>query len=118
MPAGAYNKHTDLKLDAEDIDSLTDKHIESFEKELKRLYGNSDFSSYPTKVRLALFDMIFNLGMTNLKREFPSFNKHIKARNWKMAAEESRRRDVGATRNKYVRELLEKAAKNDGSHGG
>lgn len=114
--ASFYKKHTKLKLTQSEIDKLTDKHIESFYKELKRIYAN--FDTFPTEVRLALFDMIFNLGMTNLKNKWPSFNKHIKAKDWQKAANNSNRMaPVSATRNKYVKDLLEKAAKNAKSKG-
>lgn len=62
--ASFYKKHSKLTLPDNEIDNLTNKHIENFEKELKKIY--SDFDSYPSGVRLALFDLIFNLGMTNL----------------------------------------------------
>ena len=55
--------------------------------------------------------MIFNLGMTNLKKKFPTFNKYIKEKKWSNAANEANRSDVSETRNKYVKDLLEKAAK-------
>jgi len=109
--ASLYKKYTKLKITKSTIDTLTDKHIDTFESELERVYGSAKFSAYPSEVRLALFDMIFNLGMTNLRTKFPAFNKHIKANNWSDAAKESKRRDVGAERNQYVKDLLEKAAK-------
>ncbi len=108
--ASAYKKYTKLNLPATSIDALTDKHIESFEKELQRIYGDEEFDAYPTEVRLALFDMIFNLGMPTLKNGFPSFNKAIKVKDWSTAAKESSRRDVAPARNSYVRGLFEKAA--------
>lgn len=65
MLAGNYKRHAKVFLKRAAIDALTNKHIESFEKELKLVY--KAFGSFPTEVRLALFDMIFNLGMTKLK---------------------------------------------------
>ena len=109
--SSTYKKHTKLKLKKTDIDKLTNKHIDTFEGELKKVYGTDAFAAYPGEVRLALFDMIFNLGMTNLKSKFPTFNKYIKAKNWSEAAKESNRSDVSDARNKYVKDLLEKAAK-------
>ncbi len=105
--ASSYKKYTKLTLPDAEIDKLTNKHIESFEKELARVY--SDFNTYPSDVRLALFDMIFNLGMTRLRSRFPKFNKAIKAKDWQKAAKESYRPDVGVPRNQYVRKLLEVA---------
>ena len=109
--ASLYKKHTKLKLSTIDIDKLTDKHIDSFEAELKRIYGTAAFTAFPSDVKLALFDMIFNLGMTKLRTGFPTFNKHIKAKDWAAAAKESKRQDISAARNKYVEDLLNKAAK-------
>lgn len=109
--AFTYKKHAKLKLKTVTIDGLTDKHIESFEKELKTLYGSAEFNAFPSEVRLALFDLIFNLGMTKLKAQFVVFNKKIKAKDWKEAANQSSRTGIGADRNKYVKDLLLKAAK-------
>jgi hypothetical protein len=53
----------------------------------------------------------FQSGHTSLKNKFPNFNKHVKAKNWSEAAKESKRGDIGEARNKYVKELFEKAAK-------
>lgn len=55
--------------------------------------------------------MIFNLGMTKLRNGFPNYNKSIKAKDWNKAANESNRLDIALARNKYVKELLNKAAK-------
>lgn len=108
--AFTYKRYTKLKLRRATIDSLTNSHIDQFEIELRSVYGK-DFDTYPTEVRLALFDMIFNLGMTELRTGFPKFNGFIKARRWADAATECNRRDIGDDRNTYVRELLENAAK-------
>ena len=110
--ATAYKKHTTLKLTQLEIDKLTNNHIDTFYKELKRIYLS--FDTYPAEVRMALYDMIFNLGMTNLKNSWPTFNKHIKALEWQKAANNSKRKaPISAARNKYVKDQLEKAAKNN-----
>lgn len=105
--AKAYKRHSELIITDSLMDKQVEQHIMNFEKELKRLYGESEFQTYPDNVKLALFDMIFNLGMTTLKNSFPNFNKHIKARNFKQAALESKRKDVSNERNAYVKRLLE-----------
>ncbi len=111
LHASHYKKYTILELTSLTIDNLTDKHIDTFERELKRLYGAAEFRSFPSEVKLALFDMIFNLGMTRLRQRFPKFNKSIKAKDWNEAAKESNRPNVGLARNKYVKDLLSKSAK-------
>ena len=109
--ARSYKKHVELKLLDADMNTLTNKHIDSFEGELKRIF--SDFSTYPTEVKFALFDIIFNVGMTDLNNKWPSFKTAIKAKNWAAAAKESNRKSpISAERNKYVKDLLEKAAAN------
>ena len=51
--------------------------------------------------------------MTDLNNKWPSFKTAIKAKNWAAAAKESNRKPpISAERNKYVKDLLEKAAAN------
>ncbi|MBI1422093.1 MAG: hypothetical protein GC149_01420 [Gammaproteobacteria bacterium] len=108
--AGFYKKFTKLKLTPNEIDLLTNKTINQFYGELKTVYP--DYDSYPGEVKLALFDMIYNLGMSGLSNNWPNFNKYIKAKDWKNAAAESKRKPpVSPDRNKYVKDLLEQAAK-------
>ena len=107
--ASFYKKHVKLKLADVDINTLINKHIDSFEAELKIIF--TDFSTYPDEVKYALFDIIFNVGMTDLNNKWPSFKKAIKAKDWVTAATESNRKSpISAERNKYVKDLLEKAA--------
>ena len=109
--ASFYKKHVELKLSDLDISTLTNKHIDNFEGELKRIF--SGFSTYPSEVRLALFDIIFNVGMTDLNNKWPSLKKSIKAKDWSTAAKESNRKSpISSERNKYVKDLFEKAAAN------
>ena len=109
LKAISYKSKAKLILKQADIDALTNKHIASFESELKKIY--TDFDKYPSEVRLALFDMIFNLGMTKLKNNWPTFNSTIKAKDWKKSADNSNRIGIQATRNKYVKDLFLKASK-------
>ena len=106
-----YKPHTKLILTQSDIEALRDSHIDSFYRELTSpsLYF-TDFDRYPEEVRLALFDMIFNMGMSRLRTGWPNLNKAIKAQDWQKAAKESYRPGLGL-RNEYVKNLFEKAAK-------
>lgn len=110
--ASFYSKFASLTLPDAEINKLTDKHINTFEAELKRIYAG--FEDFPSEVRLALFDLIFNLGMTDLNNNWPKFNAAIQAKDWQEAANESNRAaPISAARNKYVKDLLETAAKNE-----
>jgi GH24 family phage-related lysozyme (muramidase) len=106
---GRFKPFTKLIITEAVANAQVDQHIKTFESELKRIYGASEFASYPDDVKLALFDLIFNLGMTKLKGTFPNFNKYMKVHDFKKAAIESNRKDVSAERNAYVRNLLANA---------
>ncbi len=104
-----YKRFTKLHLAQAEIDRLTNQHIDSFYKELKIIY--KDFDKFPSEAKLALMDMIFNLGMTNLKNRWPKFNKAVQAKDWAAAAKESNRKaPISAARNQYVRDLFNQAA--------
>lgn len=107
-PARRFKSFTKLKLTDSTIDGITNKYIASFEGELKQIYGATEFNAHPENVKLALFDMIFNLGMPKLKSGYPKFNKHIKAKDYKNEALESNRKGIAAERNQYVKDLLSK----------
>ena len=102
--ASFYQPFMSLTLDDQAIDELTHEHIHSFYRELKIIYP--EFDSYPSAVRLATFDLIFNLGMTKLKNNWPKFNACMAAQDWAGAAENSRRRGIADARNHYVKDLL------------
>lgn len=109
--ASYYKQFTRLIMLDEDIEELLLNHINSFYDELCQLYNRKngfyrDFDELPVEVQMALFDMIFNLGMTNLRTSWPKFNGAIKIEDWKTAAAESRRSQVSPARNRYVRDLL------------
>lgn len=106
--ASYYKQFTKLTMKDVDIEKQLDKHIVSFEKELKRVY--SGFSALPEDVKLALFDMIFNLGQRNLKA-YKNMNAAIAKSDWLTAAKESNRPRGTTRRNKYVSDLFIKADK-------
>jgi GH24 family phage-related lysozyme (muramidase) len=108
LGASFYENMTQLHITDKEIHQLTDNHLRDFYTQLKRLYP--EFDSYPKKVRFALFDMIYNLGAGGLRDKFPSFNRHVKNRNWAGAATESSRTKIAAERNQYVADLLNSEA--------
>jgi hypothetical protein len=53
------------------------------------------------------------VGMTDLNNNWPSLKKDVKAQDWQTAANESNRKvPISAERNKYVKDLFEKAVAN------
>lgn len=108
-PAFKFKAFTSLIITDSTINAEVVSHISNFENELKRIYGAAEFSAFPNNVKLALFDMIFNLGMTKLNNLFFNFNKHIKSGDYKKAALESSRTGISGSRNAYVANLLSTA---------
>lgn len=109
--ASYYKQFTRLIMLDKDMEAILIKNIDSLYGELSLLYNEtngylSNFADFPDEVQLALFDMIFNLGMTNLRTSWPKLNGAIKVEDWKTAAAESRRRQVSPVRNNYVRDLF------------
>ena len=112
LVASKYKKHTLLDLPATAIDKLLDSRIDGFKKQLKVKFPK--FSTYPLTVQFALTDMAFNLGANGVVTKFPTFTKHIKAEDWKKAADESNRPQVSKTRNATVKKWLLDAVKKTG----
>lgn len=108
LVATAYRRHTRLHLAPAEIDRLTDQHLKSFERELGLVYR--DFNQFPSPVKLALMDMIFNLGMPGLRTAWPRFNRAVRESDWATAATQSNRAGIQPERNDYVRRLFEQAA--------
>jgi GH24 family phage-related lysozyme (muramidase) len=97
MRAQNYHVYTKLVLTEEYIDTLLDKRIDEFERQL-----NKDFSNYetcPEAVQLGLLDMAFNLGNSGLVKKFPTFCKAVKAEDWEACAIECNRRGISDERN-------------------
>jgi len=109
--ASWYKQHCKLVMKDLDINTQRKKHITTFYTELCGLYKKTkgyttDFDSMPESVQKALFDMIFNLGLTKLSTTFTKFNSAIKQEKWDEAAKQCNRPDVNAARNTYVKGLF------------
>jgi GH24 family phage-related lysozyme (muramidase) len=76
------------------IDALALADLKGFEPIVQRTFPEQGL---PLPVLVGLWDMVFNLGTF---REFPNFVAAVHARDWPLAADECRRRDVGAGRNR------------------
>lgn len=106
--ASFYKQFTKLHLTDATIDALL---TEDLERVVNGLIGKlPDYGTYPEKVKEALVDMAFNLGLNGLMTKFPKFIGHIKKRDWKAAAGESRREGISGARNDAIKKLLSDAA--------
>ncbi|MCF2858464.1 pesticin C-terminus-like muramidase [Pseudoalteromonas sp. SMS1] len=108
--ASWYDQHCHLYLPHEECLKLLEKKIAEFEHELEVLFSTQNgyipFKKMPSNVQLALLDMAYNLGTTNLSRAWPKLLSAIRAENWTMAAKECRRKHVSTARNQATAKLF------------
>ncbi|MBQ4812682.1 hypothetical protein J8M20_15085 [Pseudoalteromonas luteoviolacea] len=108
--ASWYEPHCQLYLPHEECIKLLEKKLSEFEHELNTLFcaqnGYIPFKKMPSKVQLALLDMAYNLGTTNLSQAWPKLLSAIRAENWSAAAQECHRKHVSEARNKATAKLF------------
>lgn len=109
--AKSYKKYTNLIMLETDISKQRDKHIDNFYRELCKEYKVSNnyyknFDQFPDKAKIALFDMIFNLGSSRLRKQYIRFNSAVRKGDWTTASSESNRLGIAPQRNRYVKDLL------------
>lgn len=110
---------SDLFMPAAEIDRRRDLHVAEFSRYLTQKFTpahgyKNNFAAFPEPVRLALYDMMFNLGPTKFPATFPTLTKAIKAEDWTASALASRRPQLGSARNRYVNDLFLQAASGQG----
>jgi len=116
-----YKRYTKLVMKNSDIDSLRDRQLDTFYRELVNIYRKrrgcfESFDQLPRPVKMALLDMIFNVGATRLSNHYPQMNANIRAGNWSRAARESSRLNIDMRRNEYVRQLFLSAAREEAAN--
>jgi GH24 family phage-related lysozyme (muramidase) len=109
--ASHYEFTTDLLISSPTAIKLRDAHINTNYADLQRIYPK--FNTFPSEVKIALFDMAYNLGARKLDTGFPNLKAAINRRDWRTAARESHRRGVQSGRNLDIGELFSEAAIND-----
>ncbi len=98
QPADKYRSQSSLLLDESYIEALLLNKLKECDLHLRRHYRRYD--TFPEPVKLALLDMIYNLGAAKLFGQFAAFEKAVIAQDWKAAAGESHRKHKGATDNR------------------
>jgi GH24 family phage-related lysozyme (muramidase) len=106
MPVGRasafYKSSTALELTQQTIDAKLTSVLEGFEADLRVQLPHYD--TLPDGVKMALLDMIYNLGPTGLFKDFPHLIAAVDAGEWAQAAERCIRRGPSAARNAWTRE--------------
>jgi GH24 family phage-related lysozyme (muramidase) len=97
-----YKTSTSLELTQQTIDAKLSTVLTGFEADLRAEFPHYD--TLPDSVKMALLDMIYNLGPIGLFKGFPHLVAAIQARAWTQAAEHCLRRGPSAARNAWTRE--------------
>jgi GH24 family phage-related lysozyme (muramidase) len=97
-----YKSPTALELTQQTIDAKLTSVLEGFEADLRTQLPHYD--TLPDSVKMALLDMIYNLGPAGLFKGFPHLIAAVDAGAWAQAAERCIRRGPSAARNAWTRE--------------
>ena len=92
------------ELEKADIDRLLRTVLTGFEGRLREALPQYD--ALPDGVKMALLDMIYNLGPAGLLKGFPKMLDAVRAGDWARAAACCERRGPGAARNAWTRQML------------
>jgi GH24 family phage-related lysozyme (muramidase) len=101
-PSAFYKTPTSLVLTQRTIDAKLSSVLAGFEADLRRQFPHYDV--LPDGVKMALLDMIYNLGPAGLFKGFPHLVVAIETGAWAQAAEHCIRLGPSAARNDWTRE--------------
>jgi GH24 family phage-related lysozyme (muramidase) len=97
-----YKTPTSLVLTQQTIDAKLNSVLAGFEADLRGHFPHYD--TLPDGVKIALLDMIYNLGPAGLFKGFPHLVAAIQTGAWAHAAEHCIRRGPGPARNDWTRQ--------------
>ncbi len=100
--AAFYKISTSLEVTQQTIDAKLLSGLQGFEADLRAEFPAYD--SFPDAIKLALLDMIYNLGPAGLFHGFPHLVAAVKAGNWEQAAEHCSRRGPAPARNNWTKQ--------------
>jgi GH24 family phage-related lysozyme (muramidase) len=96
-----YKTPTSVVLTQQTIDAKLTSVLEGFEADLRGQFSHYD--ALPDGVKMALLDMIYNLGPGGLFKGFPHLVAAIQTGAWAQAAEHCMRHGPSAARNDWTR---------------
>jgi GH24 family phage-related lysozyme (muramidase) len=107
LVAGGYEKLTQCRMSADDIDALLLADVALFEAKLAAVLPG--WAAYPEPAQEALFDMGYNLGVGGLLK-FHQLLAAVDAGQWTTAAAQCHRMGIGDARNRETANLFLQAA--------
>ncbi len=110
-PGFRHLTNIDLSEAESELKALTDM------KDFIRIIRSSDnfpeFDTYLVAAKMGLLDMVYTLGAKRTRERFPDFTSAVRRRNFKLAAQESHRKQPSAKRNQTVRDWFLQAARQE-----
>ncbi|ASG20533.1 hypothetical protein [Nitrospirillum viridazoti] len=112
-----YKDQSDLRITRPTLNNLLDAHLDADEIHLKLIYPK--FEEFPDDAKVALFDMIYNLGLGHGKARhhratglmgYPTMNRAINSGDWAAAAKDCTRHGIQAQRNLETAKLFKNCA--------
>jgi GH24 family phage-related lysozyme (muramidase) len=97
-----YKTPTSLELTQQTIDTKLSSVLAGFEADLRTQFPRYD--SLPDAIKMALLDMIYNLGPTGLFKGFPHLISAVQSGNWSQAAGHCTRHGPSAARNNWTQQ--------------
>ncbi len=107
--AAFYRKADGLRLSDEAIDERLRDVLEGFEGYLREHVKG--YGGLPDAAKVALLDMVYNLGPGKLFREYPKLIAAVERGDWSSAAKASFRHGPAPARNSWTKEQFLNAAK-------
>lgn len=111
MPKGRvarFYKIGGAVLSQQSMDSLLAKEVKDFDSGLR--LGFRQFDGFPVPAKLALLDMVYNLGASGLFEGYPRMCKAVRDGLWTVAAAECHRIGPSDKRNAWTKAQFEAAA--------
>jgi GH24 family phage-related lysozyme (muramidase) len=97
-----YKVPTSLELTQQTIDAKLSSVLQGFEADLRTEFPHYD--ALPDGAKMALLDMIYNLGPAGLFKGFPHLVAAVQSGAWAQAAEHCTRRGPGPARNNWTQQ--------------
>ncbi len=108
--AAAFRPLTNIEISGAEAAVRALEAVDDFLRQLSSAPFFPELASYPANAQMAILDMAYTLGPTGTREKFKKFTGAVRRRDWKRAAIESNRRDVGPGRNAIIRQWLDEAA--------
>jgi GH24 family phage-related lysozyme (muramidase) len=106
--ADYYASMTSLRMSVDEVDRLLARRIAEFYAQTKRIFPH--FDSFPEPAKIAIMDMIFNLGYGKFNTQYVRFQAAVRDHDWQRASEQCQRSGPSEARNRETRNLFTQAA--------